>query len=105
MVPKLNSSGEMHRGGQRFKFDTGRGSGNYGEENRVVPPGGIEYRNVLWNRPFHVTGIGLPAVSKTSIRPLIVLLPAFTKAVCVIQPPPIAICGKTVARLPPTSPG
>ena len=34
-----------------------------------TPFAGIEYRNELWVTPFIVTVIGLPEVSKTSIRP------------------------------------
>ena len=40
--------------------------------------------------------MGLPAGSKISTRPLIVLAEAFTKPNVVAHPPEIANCGKTI---------
>ena len=49
--------------------------------------------------------MGLPDLSNTSSRPVIPVLPLFTKAICVAHPPPSANWGKMIAVLPPAMPG
>ena len=65
-----------------------------------TPFGEIEYTNELCVIPFNVTVIGLPELSKISIRPCAVLLFLLTSAICVAHPPAIANCGTMMAELP-----
>ena len=69
-----------------------------------VPFGEMEYVNEFWIVPFSLTGMGLPEVSKISIRPEMVLDVVFTRPNVVAQLPDIANCENMTAFVPPTVP-